>query len=297
MFIFIGIFAWATQAFVTKILVTDMGFFSVYFFASLFTAVTAFLLYLLLDRGRSNFGFLKKPYRILSISVFLSITNFLLFASFGMTEATNVIVLLYIYPILMSIVDSITFKKRLTGREIVGLTLGFIGIFVFATGGNILAFRFVNPFVDMMVLVAAFTWALYLVIQKRYNFEEFSSNGVAFSLSAIYVLPLILIHLSFLSNGLVLPNLKVLTLLLYFSVVTFAIGNVVYVKGLKRTNIVNTALLTYLTPTIAVVLDFVFLGEGIYWYDLVPIMLVFVGYFILKSGKKQVLDSKIRGHI
>jgi drug/metabolite transporter (DMT)-like permease len=285
LFIFFGILAWASQAFVTKIMVTKIGFFSVYFFASLFSAITAFVFYLILNKGKLNFDFLRHPYKIILISVFLTLANFLLFRSFGLLPATNVIILLYIYPIIMSIIHSIMFKKRLTLKEIVGLTLGFIGIFIFATGGNPLSIHVNNLLADTMVIIAAFSWALYLVIQKRYNFEEFSSNGVAFTLSSLYALPIILIFPSFLPHGLVLPGPNVLILLLYFSIVTFALGNVIYVKGLKKTKIVNTSLLTYLTPLIAIVLDFLFLGEQIFWYDLVPIGLIFIGYVLLMGNK------------
>lgn len=283
LFIFIGILAWASQAFVTKIMVTKIGFFSVYVFASLFTAITAFAFYFVLYKGKMDFSFLSHPHKIILISILLTLANLLLFASFGLIEASNVIILLYIYPIFMGLIHSVMFKKRLTRRETIGLAFGFVGIFVFATGGNPLALHVGNLFVDLMVLAAAFSWALYLVMQKKYNFEEFSSNGVAFLLSTLYAVPIIIAIPSLLPHGLIIPNLNILMLILYFSIVTFAIGNVAYVKGLKKTKIINTALLTYLTPIIAVVLDFLVLGEAVFWYDLAPILLIFIGYFVISG--------------
>lgn len=281
--ILLGIFAWSTQAFVTKIIVTSIGFFSTYFFASLFTAITALVLYLILYRNKIDFSFLFSPLRIIILSIFLAIANFLLFASFEVITATDVIVLLYIYPILMSVEDSVIFKRKLTNREIVALSLGFIGIFISITKGNPLTLHIGDIFADILVLVAAFSWATYLVLQKRYNLEEFSSNGIAFLLSTLYSLPIIIIFPKLLSYGLVFTDINILLLLLYFSIVTFALGNVLYVKGLKRTKIVNTSLLTYLTPVIAVILNFLVLKEEIFWYNLLPLLLIFIGYLLINK--------------
>lgn len=286
-FILIGIFIWATQAFITKILVTSMGFFSVYLFASLFSAITAFVFYFLIYRGKTDFSFLKDPKRIILISIFLGLTNFLLFASFGLLSASNVIILLYIYPIFMSIINSFVLRYKLSGKEIIGLALGFMGIFIFATRGNPLSLHIENLLANLMVLAAAVSWAIYLVIQKKYNFEEFSSNGFAFLLTTIYAIPLIFLVPSFLPHGLVIPSQNNLLLLLYFSIFTFALGNVIYVKGLKKTKMVNTALLTYLTPFIAVVLNYLVLAEQIFWYDLIPIAFIFVGYMIINTMQKK----------
>lgn len=286
--ILLSIFVWSTQAFVTKIVVTGIGFFSVYVFASLFTAITAFAFYFVLNRKKIDFGFLMHPGRIILVSIFLTLANFLLFSSFGMVPASNVIILLYIYPILMSILHSVIFKIRLTKREILGLSMGFIGVFLFATSGNPMSLHFSNPVVDIMIIIAAFSWAFYLVLQKKYRFEEFSSNGVAFLLSTLYALPLIILVPTLLPHGLILPNLNVFMLLIYFSIVTFAIGNVAYVKGLKNTKVVNTALLTYLTPILAVILDYLVLGESIYWYDLLPLLFIFLGYFAIRWKKGQI---------
>jgi len=281
--ILLGIFAWSTQAFVTKIIVTSIGFFSTYFFASLFTTVTALVLYLILYRNKIDFSFLFSPLRIIILSIFLTIANFLLFASFEVITATDVIVLLYIYPILMSVEDSVIFKRKLTNREIVALSLGFIGIFLSITKGNPLTLHIGDIFADILVLIAAFSWATYLVLQKRYNLEEFSSNGIAFLLSTLYSLPIIIIFPKLLSYSLVFTDINILLLLLYFSIVTFALGNVLYVKGLKRTKIVNTSLLTYLTPVIAVILNFLVLKEEIFWYNLLPLLLIFIGYLLINK--------------
>jgi len=281
--ILLGIFAWSTQAFVTKIIVTSIGFFPTYFFASLFTAITALVLYLILYRNKIDFSFLFSPLRIIILSIFLTIANFLLFVSFEVITATDVIVLLYIYPILMSVEDSVIFKRKLTNREIVALSLGFIGILLSITKGNPLALHIGDIFADILVLIAAFSWATYLVLQKRYNLEEFSSNGIAFLLSTLYSLPIIIIFPKLLSYSLVFTDINILLLLLYFSIVTFALGNVLYVKGLKRTKIVNTSLLTYLTPVIAVIMNFLVLKEEIFWYNLLPLLLIFIGYLLINK--------------
>lgn len=291
-YILAGILVWSTQAFVSKMLVTSMGFLSVYFFASLFTSITAFACYLIVSKGKPDFSFLKEPRKVLVMSVFLTLANFLLFASFGMLSASNVVVMLYMYPIFMSVLNSVIMKKDMSGSEIAGLAMGFVGIFIFATNGNVLSLHIDNVFANVMILTAALAWAAYLIVQKKYNFDEFGSNSVAFALSVVYVLPLLAVG-AFLPNGVVLPGQNSFLLLLYFSVVTFALGNVVYVKGLKKTKTVNTALLSYLTPVIAVVLDYLILNEKLFWYELVPIVFIFFGYAIINIGNKRQRSASV----
>jgi drug/metabolite transporter (DMT)-like permease len=74
--------------------------------------------------------------------------------------------------------------------------------------------------------------------------------------------------------------------------VTFALGNILYVKGLKRLKTTNSAFILYLTPFIALIWNFILLGERINIYYLIPLAFIAVGYYIIIIGKKKNLASK-----
>jgi drug/metabolite transporter (DMT)-like permease len=69
--------------------------------------------------------------------------------------------------------------------------------------------------------------------------------------------------------------------------VTFAIGNILYVKGLKKLKTPNSAFMLYLTPFIALAWNFILLGETIRIYYLLPLVFIFIGYSIIIFGKKK----------
>lgn len=281
--VFAGVLMFASQATVAKILIMRMGVFSFYVFVSPLCALVAFAFCFALKRGGFGFRMLRKnPAGLLLVSVFLALNNFLMSVSLGMASASDVVILYYVYPLLVVVLDSAIFRVPLTGREVLGVLLGFVGVVVFATGGTFV-FRFSSLLVDSMVLVSSFSWVLYLLVQKRFGFEEFSSNGFAFLFSTFYPLPFFAVF-RFLPHGLVLPGPRLFLLLVYFGLIG-SLGNVAYVKGLKRLRAVNVALLAYLTPSFSIALNWLVLGEAVGWPELVPLLLVFLGYTIIDSNR------------
>ncbi|MCL5239523.1 MAG: DMT family transporter [Candidatus Marsarchaeota archaeon] len=294
LYVLLAILIWSTQAFVTKLLVTSLSPVIVYFFSSLLAGATLLILYFLLNKGASARRIFKKPGKILIISVLLGASNLLLFTSFSMLQASSVVITLYVYPILMAIFNSLLFTKKFETRELVGVLFGFLGIFIFATGGSLTTLHIESSYGYLMVLGGAVAWALYLIVQKHFGLEVVSSNGLAFLISALFALPLLtLINLSGIYS---ISNPQILVMLLYFSVMTFGIANILYLNGLRKVRVINGALGSYLTPVIAVILNYLVLGELIFWYDIVPILFVFIGFLVINWNAVSAALPKLRGH-
>ncbi|MDE1874322.1 MAG: DMT family transporter [Candidatus Micrarchaeota archaeon] len=289
-YVLLAILIWSTQAFVTKLLVTSLSPVLVYFFASLLAGATLLVLYFLLNGNASLRGVFKKPGKILIVSVLLGASNLLLFTSFTLLQASSVVITLYVYPILMAIFNSLLFTKRFESRELIGALFGFIGILIFATGGSLTTLHIESSYGYLLVLGGAVAWALYLIVQKHFGLEVVSSNGVAFLVSALFALPLfVLVSPNSVVN---LASPQILIMLVYFSVMTFGIANILYLKGLRKVRVINAAVLSYLTPLIAVILNYLVLSEPIFWYDLIPILLIFVGFMIINWRSAKALLPK-----
>lgn len=279
-YILLAIGIWSTQAFATKILVTALGPILVYFLASILAGTTLLIFFFLLNKKASLNSLFRRFRQVIIISALLSAANLMLFTSFALMQASGVIIILYIYPIFMVVMNSVIFTKKVEVRELVGILIGFLGILIFTTNGTLTTFRFENTFGYLLVLGGAFFWALYLIVQRHFQLETVSSNGIAFLLSAVYALPLLLL----VSTHTIINHFDIenVSLLIYLGMITFGMANVLYITGLKKSKIINAALTNYLTPVMAVVLNFLVLGESIFWYDFAPIACVFIGYVTIE---------------
>lgn len=290
-YLLLAILIWSTQAFVTKLLVGSLGFVMVYLFSSLIAGATLLFLYFLNSKNTGFRKLVKKPKEIIFISILLSVSNFLLFASFSVLNASSVVIVLYTYPVFMGVLNPLLFGNKIRAKEIFGLFLGFFGILIFATNGTLTSLHLTNPYAYLMTLGGAVAWALYLIVQKHFKLEVVSSNGVAFLLSALYILPILpfIGTGGFSSGGLTAP--QILSMLLYFGIATFGIANILYLVGLKTVKVTSAAILSYMTPVIAVILNYLVLGEMIYWYDLAPLLCVFLGYLVMNLGSYRTSAS------
>ncbi len=279
--VILAIVIWSTQTAVSKVLVGSLGFIATTFYVSIGTALAALAVALALKKG-SAIKVAMRSWRVLIlISIPLTIANLLLFYALMMITASEVIVLLYIYPILIMLLDLLIISHRMSYLELLGMLIGFAGVYLLINYNNSFNINSSTFLSAIMVIVAAISWAFYLILQKKYVFEEFSSNSLYFFVSSLILLPIFLIWQPR------VPAANNLYLIIYMGVVTFAIGNILYVKGLKRLKTANSAFMLYLTPFIALVWNFILLGETIRMYYLVPLAFIFVGYCIIIFGKKK----------
>ncbi len=284
--VILAIVIWSTQTAASKILVGSLGFIATTFYVSIGTAFAALIAALALKKEK-DIKLAMKNWRVLIlISIPLTIANLLLFYALTMITASEVIVLLYIYPILIVLFDVIIISHKMSYLEFVGMLVGFLGVYILISYNNSININSSTFLSAIMVIIAAISWAFYLILQKKYVFEEFSSNSLYFFISSLILLPLFVMWQPR------LPTFNNLCLIIYMGGVTFALGNILYVKGLKRLKTTNSAFILYLTPFIALIWNFILLGERINIYYLIPLAFIAIGYYIIIIGKKKNLASK-----
>lgn len=279
--IILAIVIWSTQTAVSKVIVESLGFIATTFYVSIGTALAALTVALILKKGSDMKAATRSWRALILISIPLTIANLLLFYALTMITASEVIVLLYIYPIIIMLLDLLIISHRISYLELIGMLIGFAGVYLLISYNNSFNINSSTFLSAVLVIVAAISWAFYLILQKKYVFEEFSSNALYFSISSFILLPIFLIWQPR------VPTINNLYLIIYMGVVTFAIGNVLYVKGLKKLKMPNSAFILYLTPFIALVWNFILLSETIRIYYLLPLVFIFIGYSIIVFGKKK----------
>lgn len=104
----------------------------------------------------------------------------LLYGALSMTTASEGFILAYTWPILVLVLAFVILKEKVAQRKIIGVCISFIGIIVITTKGNLVQLNLTSTEGDAMALGAAFVFALFSIMGKKYNFDKTISVFIYF---------------------------------------------------------------------------------------------------------------------
>jgi drug/metabolite transporter (DMT)-like permease len=141
---------------------------------------------------------------------------------------------------------------------------------------------------NMLILIATFMWALYVIFSKKIIEKGYSPISVT-TVSFIVATILSLLLSPFVAkSNFILPifNLKNLFLLLILGGVATVAGQFLMQTAIKRTSATIASLNQYIQPIFVVILAGITLGEKITIEFTVGVILVFAGVFIATYSRK-----------
>lgn len=184
--------------------------------------------------------------------------------------------------------------ERLVGRDYFGVLLGFLGVAVIvrpdpaalldpAVVGKLLVFIGVTVIALGTVLVrrsrtampvpALTGWAMVIGA----TIQVVLAVAVGESVAAVSVTPL------------------AVATVVYLGVFTGAIGFVLYLTLMGEVGAVKANLITYLTPVVALVIGWLFLGEEVQWVTLLGFLVIVTGFALLESRELSGELARYRG--
>ncbi len=187
------------------------------------------------------------------------------------TSAINTGWIIAINPILITVAARIFLDEAITDRKIVGILLGFFGIFLIITKGvfSLSLFRSGSTLGDLLVFASAIAWTTFTVGGKGF-LSRFNSLS---SITAIMMSGfLILLPLSLLKGGWGnLFHLSPLTWMgvLFLGIFCSGLGYLFWYSALERKDSGAVGIYLYLEPLVTLIGAALFLGEPIYWVTLV----------------------------
>ncbi len=206
-----------------------------------------------------------KLFGAVAVSVF-GVINVTLFA-FGIPHTTATIAqLLYaVVPVIAAILSYFLLKEQFTGRKILGIVLGLVGILFLIllpviTKGSLYAG---TTYGNMIVMVAVVLFSTYTVLSKRYQ-TYFSPKIMTFIFAATTALTLAPFSiLEYMNNPVWLSQITVPTVLsvLYIGVFGGAAYYLLYQYAIKHGNPVIASMTMFLQPIATYVWAVSLLGE------------------------------------
>lgn len=277
LFVFTCIILWAFIPIISKFGQQDLDNFQFLFWSSLLSFIA--LLSSTIFLGKFSILIRYNPKEILSACGlgFLGTFLYYLLLYFGYANAKGleVLVIQYTWPIFIVIFSFLFLKEKITLRNIVAITLGFLGVIIVLTKGDFQTINLSNLWVDFIVLLAASIFGLFSVLSKKINLEPFSATTLFFLSATVlsFITMVIFSHLE-------VPSRSGLMLILINGVLINGFSYIFWLKGLSYAKASFIAPFVFITPIFASILIVLFFHESFLWIYFVGLILViFSGLF------------------
>lgn len=213
------------------------------------------------------------------------------------TKTSNVSILLSVAPVITVILAHFfTRDEKINRNVIIGGLIAFLGVALVVFNGTVMLE--LNPIGDVLSIAAAFSWAVYSIILKkfagRYDSIYLTRKVVFYSL--ITTAPVLLIqNRSFPIQKLVNPTM--LFCLLFLGVLGSALCYVTWNEAVTRVGIVATNNYIYLSPFVTMIAAHFILDEQISIMGISGAALIISGVFAAGFKKRDVKQPLLEADI
>ena len=180
-------------------------------------------------------------------------------------------------PVFVGLFSILLEKERLSKVNILGLTIGLLGLVLIIISEESLFRDSGNMLLGIMFgILSGVVFALYTVLSKKYVKEigSFKLNSFAF-LSGSFILLIIAIFFN-IDIAFEINRSNTLSLL-YLGIIVTGIGYYLYFEGLKNLSTSKGAMIFYMKPVIAGILAYIFLGETLTFMQILGFAIVILG--------------------
>lgn len=234
---------------------------------------------------------IKKHFWKIVILAFFSITAFnsLAYIAVQYTTATNATLLNSFIPIFIIIISTLFFKEKTSKKQIIGIFVSLIGVFVILTqlDKEVFAALTINKG-DLWMLLAALDWAIYSVLLKHLRPKELRPLpflGIMVFLGTIILIP-ILFWNPFEEQPIIWTN-EMIKAVAYIAIFPSIISYLSWNYGIQKLGAAIGGQYIHLMPLFGTLMAVAFLGESIQLFHFVGAVFIAFGLWLsIQQHKK-----------
>lgn len=181
----------------------------------------------------------------------------LLYYGYAHAPGLEVLPIQYTWPIFIVLFSMAFLGEKLSARTVISMALGFAGVLVVLTGGNLAQLRFDNVPVDLVVLVGAASFGLFSVLSKKIRLEAFSAATYFFLSATVFSVISMLAFSRF-----AIPPAESFVPVLANGLLVNGITYVLWLKALDYAKASFLAPFVFITPVLAALLVVAFFNEA-----------------------------------
>lgn len=203
-----------------------------------------------------------------------------------LTLVSNVSLIVCISPLLTAFLVILFYRsERVRKTLLAGSVMALFGVALVVFNGQFILK--LSPVGDLLTVAAAFSWAFYCLILKRFDLRyptlfitrKVFFYGVVTLLPFIFIMPL---HF----DTVILMQLPVITNLLFLSFVASMLCFIMWNMAVKELGAVLATNYIYIVPLVGMATSAIVLGEPINVIMLIGCVLILVGVFLGQYRKK-----------
>ena len=201
------------------------------------------------------------------------------------------------WVIIAALLVPITLRQRVKKIQLLALAIGFIGIYILASGGTLLDINLATlPFI-IILLGSALSSVYPNLAMKRYNVDVVGAVGLFNVSSFIFMIALVL----FTNTSISIPiNYSVVLPILFLGTATYGVGTTLYYYALKAFGPLYVGNSILLVPFLTIILSVMILGTPIYWYYIVAALLLSAGVLLQQraaGAPEHISSEKLAGRV
>jgi len=283
-YVAVPIIFWGTLATLNKLLLKSLDAMFVLAVSSIVAFIFLFIFNLFTGKLRK-----LKTYSLSDIvrMVALGILGFFCYNLFyllgiDVLPAQEAMILNYMWPAMIIIFSCIILKEIMTLKKIAATLMSIVGVIVVASEGDISKIASGNLKGIVFCLLAAVSYGLYSVLNKKEDFDKSIAIMIGYLSTAI--IAFICIAITGTESTI---NLGIVFGILYNGIACNAISYLFWVLALDKGNTAIISNLAYLTPFISLIVCAVILHENISWYSIIGLVMIVSGIFVQSVGKRK----------
>jgi len=211
-----------------------------------------------------------------------------LYLGYGKAKGLEVLIVNYTWPILIVLFSLFILKEKLNLRKVVSLLLGFVGVSIVLTKGDLANVHIDNLEVILLVFVGASSFALFSVLSKKVTLEPISVTAVYFFTATVASLISMLYFSTF-----QLPTAREIFPILLNGLLLNGFSYLFWLNALKLSEASYLAPFVFLTPVLSAIYLIVFFNEPFeYAYAIGLVCVVVAGLVNSLSYKRNMKHKK-----
>ena len=245
-------------------------------------------LLLVLVQLQRNRGFLKtfssKDWVSIIFLAIVGISGHTLLQAYGLlyTSAINTGWIVAIMPIFITIAARLFLGERITARRMIGILVGFCGIFLVISKGvfSLSIFRFSSTFGDILALISAITWAAFTVGGKGFlsRFSPLAAITPIMIVGCLITLPFTWLKWEW--DILFRLSLTGWTGILFLGVFCSGLAYLFWYSALEKNDSGIVGIYLYLEPLVTLIGAYFLLKEEIQWITLWGGGMILLGVYL-----------------
>ncbi len=274
------ILIWGSFAAVSRLALTSLDVFQMqfYLFGAAFLALFAWAaagkrLSCLKGIGPRGWGWL------LLLGALSFLYYFLYSFSLSLIDPVDASCINYMFPVWITLLAVPINGERMTAGKAVSAALGFIGMVVIVTGGDLTRLRLDNLPGLLCAAAASLSWALFSTLGKRGAVEIVAGNfvfaGVGFFLSCVLLV---------LFSRFAAPPLPALGAILWNGIMNFGVNYFLWFRLLKSSSASFAASMSFITPFVTLAFLAVFAGGEVTWANVLGLAVILAGVAVQNAS-------------